>query len=132
MLYLLAIFLPPVAVLMAGKPVQALINLLLTFCLWFPGMIHALLVVSSHQADGRTGRMMKQAERQHQQTLQLMQQQAEIEAARLGVGAAPAYVAPQTVKLPARDTGPSTRMVLLCVGAGLLFLFVVLPVLIAL
>lgn len=53
MRYLLAIVLPPVAVLMCGKPVQALLNCLLTLCIWVPGIIHALFVVSSYQADQR-------------------------------------------------------------------------------
>lgn len=53
MLYLLAIVLPPVAVLLVGKPVQAGLNLLLTLCLWVPGMIHALFVVNEKKADKR-------------------------------------------------------------------------------
>ena len=57
MLYLLAIILPPVAVLIAGKPFQALLNVLLTFCLWVPGVIHAFLVVNNHYADKRTNRV---------------------------------------------------------------------------
>jgi uncharacterized membrane protein YqaE (UPF0057 family) len=60
MLYLLAILLPPVAVLICGKPIQALINFVLTLCLWFPGAIHALFVVSSHLADKRTDRIVKE------------------------------------------------------------------------
>lgn len=57
MLYLLAILLPPVAVLIAGKPFQALLNIGLCFLLIIPGIIHALLVVSNHYADKRTGRI---------------------------------------------------------------------------
>lgn len=53
MLYLLAIVLPPVAVLMAGKPAQAVLNVLLTICIWIPGVIHALFVVNSRNADNR-------------------------------------------------------------------------------
>lgn len=45
LMYLLAILLPPVAVLIAGRPFQALINLGLTILLWLPGAIHAILVV---------------------------------------------------------------------------------------
>jgi uncharacterized membrane protein YqaE (UPF0057 family) len=58
MLYLLAIILPPVAVLLRGKPGQALINLLLTICLWLPGVIHAWIVINGANADAR---MKKQA-----------------------------------------------------------------------
>jgi uncharacterized membrane protein YqaE (UPF0057 family) len=57
MLYLLAIVLPPVAVLVAGKPFQALLNLLLTLLFYFPGLIHALFVVHNHYADKRTDRL---------------------------------------------------------------------------
>ena len=49
MMDLLALILPPVAVLLCGKPVQALLNLVLALMLWFPGAIHAFLVVHSHQ-----------------------------------------------------------------------------------
>lgn len=59
MLYFLAIVLPPVAVLLCGKPVQFFLNLILTLLLWIPGMIHAILVVHAHQADKRTRRLEK-------------------------------------------------------------------------
>ena len=52
-MYLLAVVLPPVAVLCCGKPIQALLNIFLTLCVYFPGMIHAIAVVSSHKADQR-------------------------------------------------------------------------------
>jgi len=53
MRYLLAIVLPPLAVLSCGKPFQAILNLVLTLCLWIPGVVHALFVVSNHNADRR-------------------------------------------------------------------------------
>ena len=53
MLYLLAILLPPLAVLLTGRPFQALINLPLTLAFWFPGVLHAILVVNEHKADRR-------------------------------------------------------------------------------
>jgi len=53
MLYLLAVVLPPVAVLFCGKPVQAVLNFILTLFGWVPGMIHAVLVVNGHHADRR-------------------------------------------------------------------------------
>lgn len=53
MRYLLAILLPPLAVLVCGKPVQALINLLLTLCFWVPGAVHALLVANDYYEDRR-------------------------------------------------------------------------------
>lgn len=53
MLYLLAILLPPVAVLLTGRPFQAILNFFLTLMLWFPGALHAILVVNEHKADQR-------------------------------------------------------------------------------
>jgi uncharacterized membrane protein YqaE (UPF0057 family) len=57
MRYLLAIILPPIAVLICGKPIQALLNLVLTILLWIPGMIHALFVVNGYYADQRTDKV---------------------------------------------------------------------------
>jgi len=59
MLYLLAILLPPVAVLLCGKPIQALLNLLLTVLGYFPGLIHAILVVNAYNADQRNDRLIR-------------------------------------------------------------------------
>ena len=59
MMYLLAIVLPPVAVLFSGKPFQAFLNLLLCFLGYVPGVIHAILVVNDHKANKR---MLKQTE----------------------------------------------------------------------
>ena len=59
MLYLVAILFPPVAVLLCGKPVSAILNLLLCFLLWIPGVIHACLVVSNRNADVRADRQTK-------------------------------------------------------------------------
>lgn len=56
MMYLLAILLPPVAVLFSGKPIQALINFFLTLLFWVPGVIHAVLVVNEKKADNRMKR----------------------------------------------------------------------------
>lgn len=53
MRYFLAIILPPLAVLLCGKPIQFLLNILLTLLGWIPGVIHALLVVNNHLADKR-------------------------------------------------------------------------------
>jgi len=59
MRYLLAILLPPVGVLLCGKPVQALLNLVLTLCLWIPGVIHAVLVVNGYYEDQRAERVIE-------------------------------------------------------------------------
>ncbi len=49
LMYLLALIAPPLAVLMAGKPMKALLNLILTSIFWLPGAIHAFLVVKNQQ-----------------------------------------------------------------------------------
>jgi uncharacterized membrane protein YqaE (UPF0057 family) len=69
MRYLLAIFLPPVAMLTAGKPFQALLCLLLMITLigWIPAAIWAVLVVSSYHADKRTDRVIRELRQQRQE-----------------------------------------------------------------
>jgi uncharacterized membrane protein YqaE (UPF0057 family) len=54
-LYLVAFFCPPLAVLLCGKPFQAVICAILT-SLYFPGLIHAYIVVSNRKADLRAAR----------------------------------------------------------------------------
>lgn len=53
MMYLLAVVLPPIAVLFSGKPIQALLNLVLTLFFWFPGALHAILVVKDVKDEKR-------------------------------------------------------------------------------
>ena len=64
MLYLIAILLPPLAVLLAGKPFQAILNILLTALLYLPGLLHAILVVHNHYADRRNERLIRETRRQ--------------------------------------------------------------------
>ncbi len=59
MIYLVAIIFPPMAVLLVGKPVQALLNLFLTLLFYLPGLIHAILVINSHKADRRNDALIK-------------------------------------------------------------------------
>jgi uncharacterized membrane protein YqaE (UPF0057 family) len=59
MLYLFAIVLPPLAVLLAGKPLQALLSLPLTLLGWLPGVLHALFVVNNHYADKRNQKLIE-------------------------------------------------------------------------
>jgi uncharacterized membrane protein YqaE (UPF0057 family) len=61
MRYFLAIVLPPLAVLLCGKPIQFVLNIFLTLLFWIPGVIHAILVVNSHLADKRTDRIVQAA-----------------------------------------------------------------------
>ena len=59
MLYLVAIFLPPLAVLLCGKPFQAIVNVFLTLMLYLPGLVHALFVVNNYYSDKRTNRIIE-------------------------------------------------------------------------
>ena len=59
MLYLLAILAPPIAVLLIGRPISALLNFGLTLLFWVPGAIHAIMVVNEHKADKRFDRPRK-------------------------------------------------------------------------
>lgn len=56
---LLAIFLPPAAVLMCGKPGAAIVNVFLCFVLWIPAVIHAISIVNSCEADRRVAGLAK-------------------------------------------------------------------------
>lgn len=65
MLYLVAVVVPPLAVLLCGKPFQALFSFIaqLTIIGWLPATLHALFVVNNHYADQRTQRLIKATER---------------------------------------------------------------------
>lgn len=63
MLYLVAVLLPPLAVLLVGKPFQAILNLILTLLFYVPGLIHAIFVVHNHYADKRQDRMLRDLNR---------------------------------------------------------------------
>ena len=47
---------PPIAVLMTGRIASFLLSLVLTLCLWIPGIIHACLVVNDYHAEQRAAR----------------------------------------------------------------------------
>ncbi len=75
MLYLLAAFCSPLALLLAGKPFQALANLAIYllsivcwitivlhsagFVLWGVGFLHAVLAIGNARADRRARRIMR-------------------------------------------------------------------------
>jgi len=59
MLYLVALLLPPLAVLLCGRPLQAILSVVLTIAGWIPGQIHALFVVHNYYEDRRTERIIK-------------------------------------------------------------------------
>lgn len=59
MRYLIAILCPPLAVLSCGKPVQFVLNCILTLLMYFPGLLHAILVVDGYHEDRRTARIVR-------------------------------------------------------------------------
>jgi uncharacterized membrane protein YqaE (UPF0057 family) len=65
MRYVLAIILPPLAMLFCGKVFQAILALILqvTVIGWLPASIWALFVVNSHLADVRNKELIKAIER---------------------------------------------------------------------
>jgi uncharacterized membrane protein YqaE (UPF0057 family) len=65
MLYLVAVILPPLAVLLCGKPLQALLSIVLSLLFYFPGLIHALFVVHNYYADKQHQDLMREMGRRH-------------------------------------------------------------------
>lgn len=63
MRYLIAVLLPPLAVLLCGRPFQALLSIPLTIFFWIPGIVHALFVVNAYYEDRRTDRVVRAIER---------------------------------------------------------------------
>jgi uncharacterized membrane protein YqaE (UPF0057 family) len=57
MIYLIAVVFPPLAVLMIGKPIQAVLNCFLCLLLYVPGLIHAILVINDKKADKRNAKV---------------------------------------------------------------------------
>jgi uncharacterized membrane protein YqaE (UPF0057 family) len=51
--FFLCVFLPPVAVLLTGRMGSFFLSLLLTFCGFLPGVIHAFFVVSDYRNEQR-------------------------------------------------------------------------------
>jgi uncharacterized membrane protein YqaE (UPF0057 family) len=67
MIYVLCILVPPLAVLLKGKPFQALLNLLLTLLGWIPGVIHAILVVNDANAERRNKKLVRAINKRNRQ-----------------------------------------------------------------
>lgn len=63
MLYLVALLIPPLAVLFCGKFFQAILNVFLSLLFYFPGAIHALLVVKNYYDDKRTDKVIEAIEK---------------------------------------------------------------------
>ena len=79
MIYLIAIFCSPLALLLAGKPISAIFNLILYllsivcwvtiiffhagFVLWVLALLHAVFAISDARADRRARRVMEASRR---------------------------------------------------------------------
>ena len=63
MRYFLAIICPPLAVILCGKPIQAILAFFLWLFFWVPGSIYALFVVSGSKADSRNKKLIKAMEK---------------------------------------------------------------------
>lgn len=72
MRYLLAIVLPPVAVLLCGRPLMALLNLPLCLLGYVPGIIHACLVVNEYKQDQREKASEQAADRRQKNLVKSM------------------------------------------------------------
>lgn len=58
MRYIVAILLPPLAVLFTGRPLSALLNVVLTAFFWIPGVVHALIVQAADEKERRHAELM--------------------------------------------------------------------------
>jgi hypothetical protein len=73
MIYLLAVFLPPVGLLLNGQPFSALFNLILiVFCVIFGLFFHILLLVPS--AHAVIAVYTKREERRHREVVEAIRQ----------------------------------------------------------
>ncbi|MNW39809.1 Proteolipid membrane potential modulator [compost metagenome] len=59
MKYFFSIFIPPLAIILCGKPWQAFLNVILCCIGWFPAVIHAVVVVNNYNADPRNEELIR-------------------------------------------------------------------------
>lgn len=62
-MWLLCLFLPPVAILFTGKPFRAILAVFLCALFWVPGVIYAFATVNAHKQDKRFDRLARQMDR---------------------------------------------------------------------
>ena len=66
MRFIIALLMPPLATLLCGRFMQTILNVVLTLCLWVPGVLHAWWVIVDTDGKRRTNkleRMFKHAQR---------------------------------------------------------------------
>ncbi|KIL52114.1 YqaE/Pmp3 family membrane protein [Jeotgalibacillus soli] len=59
MLYILAIIFPPLAVLFTGKFGHFLLNIVLTFLGYIPGLIHAIIIIRDQKQKKEIKKMLR-------------------------------------------------------------------------
>lgn len=74
MLYILAVVLPPLAVVLAGKPQKFLTSLILTILFWVPGIIHAWIAINRANGERRDHRLLKAQRKENDRVIKAMQQ----------------------------------------------------------
>jgi uncharacterized membrane protein YqaE (UPF0057 family) len=57
MIYALAILCPPLALLLMGRGLHALLNIPLTLLFWLPGVVHAWMVIARREREYRDDRL---------------------------------------------------------------------------
>lgn len=72
MRYILAIFLPPIAVLTTGRIGSAILNFFLCLLFWIPGIIHAMVVISDYKTDKKMKRMLRAMSQQQNVNVNLV------------------------------------------------------------
>lgn len=64
MKWFIAVLVPPLAVLIWGGFFSALLNLVLTLCFWFPGVVHAFMVISEKQEQKRHREIIREMQKE--------------------------------------------------------------------
>lgn len=105
MRYLIALLCPPLAVLLCGKPFQSVLSFFLTICGYFPGALHAMLVVSSVEADRRSREQIKAIKQQTKELKKGMMAQSAVAVAIAATQASRPMA--MTHSRPAAIAGPS-------------------------
>jgi uncharacterized membrane protein YqaE (UPF0057 family) len=85
MRYLLAVLLPPAAVLLCRRPAQLPVSVLLTACLWLPGVVHAVWLARVTAQSERADRLAEAVLAYEERAVQARRQRREARA-RLATG----------------------------------------------
>ena len=75
MLYILAVILPPLAVILAGRPQKFLTSLVLTILFWVPGIVHAWVTISRANRDRHDKKLLKAQAKETDRLITALKQQ---------------------------------------------------------